>query len=185
MWQKIVVFLTYDIDLCGQSSTDDDKQELFADFFRSRCWFNWRFFSSSVVMVVAGKDNGGGGNFFDRDNKFAADEFVSIWCRSPRLTLLILFLTTIRYFLQKQTERRKEKHQYGDPHFFSFFFTIDLRIFTFIAKPDGINPLGQSNSVVCIRIPDSISNTPLSSGLDNSNNILSKFLWIYLLWKFN
>jgi hypothetical protein len=38
---------------------------------------------------------------------------------------------------------------------------------TFIAKPDGIRPLGQSNSVVCIREADSISKTPLSSGLNH------------------
>jgi hypothetical protein len=34
--------------------------------------------SSSVVIFVAGKHNGGGGNFFDRDKKFADEEFVSI-----------------------------------------------------------------------------------------------------------
>jgi hypothetical protein len=53
---------------------------------------------------------------------------------------------------------------------FEQFFHLKKRVIcfvTFIANPDGINPLGQSNSVVCIRKADSISNTPLSSGLIN------------------
>ena len=41
---------------------------------------------------------------------------------------------------------------------------------TFMAKPDGINPLGHSNSVVCMRRADSMSSTPLSSGLDEDRS---------------
>ncbi len=81
MINKIFVFqLTYEIDSCKQSSDgdDDDKQQLFADFFLSCCGLEFKIFSSSVVVFVAGKHNGGGGNFFDRDKQFFVEEFVSI-----------------------------------------------------------------------------------------------------------
>jgi len=75
--------------ICGQSSDDEDKQQLFVDFFLSRCELELEILSSSVVVFVAGKHNGGGGNFFDRNKKFADEEFASIWINNPIFVILL------------------------------------------------------------------------------------------------
>ena len=58
----------------------------------------------------------------------------------------------------------------------SFCKEIKNPLPTFIEKPEGAGFLGQSNSVLCILIPDSMTMTALSSGLKKKNQKYH-FVW--------
>ncbi len=96
--------ITYEIDWCEQSSVDDDKQQLFADRFRSRCRFEFEIFSSSIVVFVAGKHKGGGGSFFDRNKQFVVGELVSI---SIVATQRLVFFN--HYYQRRSNRIEKER----------------------------------------------------------------------------